>query len=559
VKRALVLLIALQLWGWVRYLGRGLRTMRGALTALVGGGFFAAWMAAVLLTPDGGMRIAPDALRRNGPAFLLAYCLMNVFVSTGERAVYFSPGEVTFLFAGPFGRRGILGYKIVLTLLVSIPSTLIVAAVVRIHSNWFFAGYVALLLAILFQQLFGMAVNLIATSVGVRAYSRGRRLVVAAVLVVAALALYQAAGTPGPLRPRDLAMAASASPAWQAASAPLRWFFDAFLAERLWPDLALYAGLALLVDLALLGVVFALDAHYLESAAASSARIYAQIQRFRRGGLAAAGRGDAVPFRLPDFPYLGGVGPTVWRQLTTASRGMGRLIVVLLVVGALVVVPVLNPGEGGEARSTGAMLAGTVVWLSVFLTQLVRFDFRGDVDRMAALKALPVTAWRLALGQLLAPVLLVTAAQWATLASAAALRPRDGVLLLTFGAFAPPFNFLLFSLENFLFLRFPTRAMASSPGDFQAIGRNLLFMLAKLGALAAVTVAALAFGLAAWFGTRTVLAAAGHIVGPEGVLSAANAAGAFAAWCVVTVSGLALLPLVAWAFGAFDVGHDTPG
>jgi hypothetical protein len=510
-----------------------------------------------LLAPDGGARIDPETLRRNGPAFLVAYCLMNVFVTSGERAIYFSPGEVNFLFAGPFGRREILGYKILLTLLVSLPSTLIVAALVRVHSTWFPAAYVAILLAVLFQQLFGMAVNLIVTSIGARAFSRWRRVLLGVLVVLVAVAFVRASGPVRGWHPREIVAHMAAAPTWQAALVPLRWFFDTFLAERL-PDLLLYGSLALSVDLVLLGIVFALDANYLEAAAASSARIYSQIQRFRRGGMAAAGRGGKARFSLPALPYLGGIGPLLWRQLTTASRGLGRLAFVLALIGAVIVLPILSRGEDDEVRAPGAVLAGLVVWLTVFLTHLVPFDFRGDVDRIATLKTLPLVAWRLTLAQLLAPVLLVTATQWAVLAAAAAFQSRDEAMMLTIAAFAPPFNFLLFALENLLFLRFPMRVMASAPGDFQAVGRNLLFMFAKLATLVTVGIGAALVGVLAGLSTRLVLGFAAFGFEHEEAFSIAQTTGLAAAWIVVSLSGLAFVPLVAWSFNAFDVTRDTP-
>jgi hypothetical protein len=179
------------------------------------------------------------------------------------------------------------------------------------------------------------------------------------------------------------------------------------------------------------------------------------------------------------------------------------------------------------------------------------------VDRIAARKALPLAAWRLSLGQILAPVFLVTATQWATLAAAHALRPELGDILLALAAFAPPFNFLLFALENVLFLRFPVRVMASAPGDFQAVGRNLLFMLAKLAILAAVGMAAAVVGVATGLFVRFLLDA-GAGFDPEEAERVAFLAGGSAAWLVVSVSALCLLPVVAWAFKAFDVGRDTP-
>ncbi len=558
MSRALLLLIGLQLRGWLRFLGRNARTLRGALTALLGGGVFALWLLTFLLPSRESARIDPESLRRNGPAFLLFYCLVNVFASTGERAIYFSPGEVNFLFAGPFGRREILGYKVVSTFLLSLPSTLVFAVFVGTNANWFWAAYVALLLVILFQQLFGMALNLIAAAAGATAYGRGRRVALVALLALAVVAALGVAGPAGKWDLRSAPGAVIGSTAGQAVLTPLRWFFDAFLAERLWPDLVVNAGRAALVNLALLGVVFALDANYLEAAATSSARIYAQIQRLRRGGMAAAGRGGKARFGVPNLPYWGGVGPVLWRQLTTAVRGLGRLALALVIVGAFLVVPLLERGAAEDSPGAGAALAFLIVWLTVFLTQLVPFDFRGDVDRIAALKSLPVVSWRLSVGQILAPVLIVTAVQWAALAVLRVLALLEGGALLASAAFAAPFNFLLFALENFLFLRFPARVMAAAPGDFQAVGRNLLFVLAKMAVLTAVAVVALAFGGLGWLLTRVLFTLAGPGFDPEAAQSLAYAAGAASAWLVVAFSGLGLVPLVAWAFNAFDVGLDTP-
>ena len=56
----------------------------------------------------------------------------------------------------------------------------------------------------------------------------------------------------------------------------------------------------------------------------------------------------------------------------------------------------------------GSMVLGMTV---AMLTPLLTFDFRGDIDRIDLLKALPLPAWRMALGQLLAPTLLLTAVQ----------------------------------------------------------------------------------------------------------------------------------------------------
>ena len=46
------------------------------------------------------------------PPGMLLFVLLNIFSSIGERAIYFTPSEVDFLFPAPFSRREILLYKI---------------------------------------------------------------------------------------------------------------------------------------------------------------------------------------------------------------------------------------------------------------------------------------------------------------------------------------------------------------------------------------------------------------------------------------------------------------
>ena len=161
-----------------------------------------------------GTPIPPEQILTGGPAFLIAYCLMNVLLSTGERTVYFSPAEVTFLFTGPFRRRELLVYRVVYTLLVSIPTTLLFTAISRANTPWVLAGFVGLLQMFIFMQLFGMAISLAATSIGARLYSKAHALILAAALMALALALL-------PLRSGGF-NGLLASSAWHVISTPLR-------------------------------------------------------------------------------------------------------------------------------------------------------------------------------------------------------------------------------------------------------------------------------------------------------------------------------------------------
>jgi hypothetical protein len=563
VNRALWLLIGLQLRGWLRYLVRSLLTLKGALLALVGVMVFIPWLASVLLLPH-NHGPSPEQILRYGPAGLLVYCLVSGLFGSQEGAVYFNPSEIDFLFTGPFSRRQLLAYKIASSFVVALPSTVIVAALFRMHAAWYLAAYVGLVLLFLFMQLFAMAVSLLASTVGARLYSRGRKFALLAVLALAALGIWQAVREGA--REDNEADAGGLTEAlarlersgvWQTVSQPLRWYFEAFLANDA-AGLLRSALPALLELLVLLGVVFFLDAQYLEASAASSARIYARLQRLRRRGPSGAIEARGSPrFSLPSLPWWGGIGPVLWRQLTTALRGVGApTIVFLMLVGLLLgpmLAPLASPG-GARAPAVLASLVGIgVLWLTVFLPGvMLHYDFRGDVDQMVVLKTLPLPAWRLAVAQILTPMMLMTVFQWAVLAGAFVLtliQPAGegptipiGEALLTGAAFAVPFNFLVFAVENGLFLLFPTRPLtAVAPGDFQALGRSVLFAFAKLTLLGAVALMASGIGALAYLVTG-------------GSWTAALAV----AWLVTATAAAAMVPLVALAFQAFDVSRDTP-
>jgi hypothetical protein len=540
---ALWLLIRLQMRGWVRYLGRSVRTVKGALLVVVGLIVFVPFLFLVLLAPArevGGFN--PEGVRCLGPVLLLSYCLLNVLTSAGERAIYFSPAEINFLFPGPFTRRQLLGYKILMTLAVGLPTTLLMALMIRVRGTWFLASYLSLLLMITFLQLFSMAIMLLASAVGSHLASRGRQLALAITLVLGGLVLVQAGVLEGGCTFQELAERTRHTRTWQIVSRPLGWFFELMLAQDVW-TLVRYTVLGLAVNLALVGVVFALDAQYLEAAAASSARLYARIQRLRGRSVEGPDVPPASRARLgiPSMPWWGGIGPIVWRQATAALRGSARLLLILGILGAVLVVPLLaSKPNGGADQEAIPILFGLVVWLTIFLTALVSFDFRGDIDRIGALKTLPIPAWRIVLGQLLIPVLLLSFIHWLALGIIALLHGPSAQGAALAALFVVPINFVLIALENLLFLLFPVRLMASTPGDFQAVGRNVLLMFGKMIGLVLVCLAAFLVGLVTWLVTRDLWWSA------------------LLAWPVVALSGALLVPLTTWAFRVFDVGRDTP-
>lgn len=537
---ALWLLLRLHLRGWLRHLGRGLTTVRGVLMLLVGLAVFLPWMGMVLVGAGEG-NVDRSRITGYGPALLVLYCVLNVVFSPNERTVYFSPAEVQFLFAGPFTRREILVYKILLTLMVSVPLTLIMGAVVRVRDGWVPAVLLGLLMISIFMQLFTLALGLLASAAGAGMYSRGRKLAAAIGATLAALVVVEA-GRQADWQWRQLFTQAETTTAWKVASYPMQAFFDLMVTRQL-PDLVLPLAICLGVNLALVALVLLLDHGYQEAAAAGSARRYAALQRVRGRsvGAEAPAAQSKVRWTLPSLPFLEGIGVIAWRQSISAFRALGRLMLALVIVAT--VVAVLLAGMVGDEPSPMHQLGavfGMLAWVSIFITNLVPFDFRGDVDRIALLKTLPIVPWRLTLGQLLAPTLLLSMGQWLALATMMAAWPDQWPAALASAACVPLYNFVLVGLDNLLFLLFPVRMHAATPGDFQALGRNVVLSMGKL------------VGLGVVLGTAVVPAVVVYSLTESPAWAVLTACPVLLAGCVV------LVPLVSLAYQRFDVSRDTP-
>jgi hypothetical protein len=304
------------------------------------------------------------------------------------------------------------------------------------------------------------------------------------------------------------------------------------------PDFFSAAGEAVAIIVGLLLIVTLLDANYLEAALSASQRRYAQIQRIRGGSLLNSSLKGDVKWRLPAPIWLGGAGPIIWRQANNAARSAKGLLLVLLLV-AVAVGPLFATAL--KATDVSQPLLAVLAWLTVLLSGLLKFDFRGDLDHIDALKALPLPPSTIAIGQLVVPTVILSAAHILLLVGVAAAATTNRGLLLTAAALALPFNALLMSAENLIFLLFPSRPAAASPGDFQVLGRQAAQLVLKsffviMGCIIALVVAVPLFILTG--GSYIVLiAVAGSLLAGE---------------------TCALIPAIAWAYNRFDPSLDIP-
>ena len=122
------------------------------------------------------------------------------------------------------------------------------------------------------------------------------------------------------------------------------------------------------------------------------------------------------------------------------------------------------------------MGVGFIAYLTFLFAMQLPWAFRGDIDHMDSLKALPVAPLALAAGELAGGVLVLAAIQFVVLAALLAANGSPAVIM-TAAAFLVPFDVLMLGVSNLLFLIYPVRIAQSSAADFQLMGRMMLLML----------------------------------------------------------------------------------
>jgi len=187
-------------------------------------------------------------------------------------------------------------------------------------------------------------------------------------------------------------------------------------------------------------------------------------------------------------------------------------------IGAIVVVATGLTWLRAQTDIDGPKLAMAVAvvalvllaYLLLFGPQLARFDLRGDLLHADMLKAWPLPGWRVVLGGLLAPTLLLSAIAWVLVFTAAVgLAPTTGkalwlTLQLRLAAVAaitlilPTLCALQLLVPNGATLLFPAWAQTGRPagGGMDVMGQRMIFFVGQfLCLLLALLPAVLAGGL----------------------------------------------------------------
>lgn len=559
MSRALVLLNWLRnIAGW-RFFFQGRQGSAGALLGkilvllfLLGSAL--GWLSAVgygLMSDQNDplkawLRPAVREMAHVAPLPLLLFLLLSGILSMFERPFKFSPTEVDLLYAGPFRRGQLLNYKIGAALYNQVAISFLMAAPLGPSVSGVVPVFVGSVLLFSFFHLFALTTGSLGTLAGFHD-ERGRRRLAVTVgffaVVPAILWFGFGSSDAGPIEVyREFARARG----WRAATAPLRWFIETMLAERLWPDFAMWSSLCLLVNGILFMTVHRLDAR-VEAKAEANDRQAPEEEALPQVS-------NRVPWALPLRSRYRGVGPIAWRQCMNVARrphefgatllmyGLTILMLFGLTIGShsILFLPTLDGHR--ELNPVGARLCGAfAVMLPMLLASRLPFDFRGDVGRIDVLKALPIGPLAVTSGQLFVPIVIASVMQWSAIAAAAiALRSVPEGLWIA-AAFVPPVSVVLMAIENLPTFWFPIRQTPGrTPEPFEMIGLVLLHPLLRLAGYCAALVMTFAVSVGVYFvfGQRLTPALIG-------------------AWITLAASGFGLIALLAHVFDRFDVTHEV--
>lgn len=534
MNRALLTLLRLQLKGWVRRQFSG-GSIRRTVFAVLGLVMFLLWLTSVALGAVYQQPRTPEEVMALLPFYLTGFALLPIVFGNEDRAIAFTPAEVDFLFPGPFGRRELILFKMLKLALSSVMGGLFFGLVLRRSAATLPSAMLGAALALVFINFMATIVALVRDTLEERFYRLARRGATVAVIGATAAIVWHIRESDGPPMERLNALAVTIP--GRIILAPSTVFAHVFASTTL-EEAARWAGACLGLIAAALVVVLALDRGYMEAAVAASQRRQAKLTRLRKGLTMPTDR-PMRRLRVPGAGLFGASGAIVTRQLITAFRtSRAWLVIFVLALAYSYAVSRMTASDPNVPR-----LAGLVPGLFILLTmlpQMLRFDFRSELDHMDLLKSLPLTPFSITLAEMAVPVVILTLQVWVVEAGAAAFMPLDSRVLVMAALAIPLVAALVIGLENFVFLMMPTRLITPGQGGAAFSGRRLVMLLARvvLIAVGGSVVGGVAVG--AWSASASVEVTYG------------------AAWVALLLVAAGVVRAVAWAYTRFDVSIDMP-
>lgn len=538
---ALLRLLAMRMRGGLRLRLMQLFSLRGVLFLGALGGI--AWLAIATgqtvpaETLFAGANLDSPAIHAQIETFMplamLGMTLLTVALTTGP-SFHFSPTEINLLFVGPFSRRDLLLYKFIAYATGAALSAALVIPFAQSQTGSAFSTFAAAFLTLLFVQLNSAAVGMAWQAFQGNRLARLKWPALALVCALALAAMVYAWVVPD----RSISgLLTDLRQSWIGTIIlmPFIVFTELFLTRANVSDLAFWAAIAILINGSLLWAVIKLDRHTSEFSLREHARLSDRWERMKQGGSFWATERSEIP-SIRTAPTLGGLGPIAWRQAIKALRNSSKVIAIFI-GGAAFAGPLSS--MAGVSVTSDYGLVMTFFFFCFILPRTLICDFRGDLSRMETYKTLPITPWRICMGQLVVQVLLSYVVALTMIVSFLVFDDRLGAsVALALAAFALPFTLLLYAVENTIFLLFPAKPVPMGRADFEFLGRSLIEFIVKAAVILFAVSLAFGVGVFTFMTLRTTLVLPG-----------------LASWLTLTLIGGLATIVMQFAFRRFVVAE----
>lgn len=507
-------------------------------------------------------------------ALILFIVVLLAWVIPGKRAsLTFTEAEVAFLFPAPITRRGLIHFKLMksqLGILFGALFLTLISSRFGADGRWLIraAGWWVILFTF---NLHSIAASFALTKLMDRGLSTWKRRVVVLTLVVAALSyvgLWAVREIPE-LTSADLTNLDTVKEYARQllVSGPLPYLLFPFrlvVQPYLAPDwLAFLKVIWPAILLMLLHYIWVIrsDVSFEEASIEASKKQAEKIAAVRSGNWRSAGKQlkqKRAPFNLrpTGAPFMA----LFWKNLIST----GNLISIRLVIILVIVAVAMSSGLHGSAGATNwATLIGIIAilfaaWLVMIGPQFVRQDFRQDLPQMDVLKVFPLHGWQIALGEILAPAVILTCVHWLLLLIGVLCLaphppikiPGNLIVAMGFGAalIVPAINVISLLIPNAAVLLFSAwfQAGKDSPRGIEATGQRLIFAIGQFLAFAVSLIPA----AAVFYGLFSLV---NYLTGR--LLEAFLAAAIGGAVVLAVEAGLGVM-LLGYLFNRFDVSGE---
>ena len=559
---------------------RRLRQPKYLFGAIAGGAYFYLYFGRHLFSGPAAINPAISLVPQQFPfemlaAFVLFIILISAWIFPHKRAALtFTEAEVAFLFPAPISRKMLIHFKLLKSQTGILFTVIFLTLITRRfgsggHAFTHVAGW-WIILSILNLHFIGSSfARTLLLDRGISNWVR-RSIVLVVLALIVALASVWGKNTLPAFNLSEMAdlpaFARYAENFFQSGPLPYLLFpFQLIIQPFLAPDVKSFlialAPAALLLALHYVWVIRS-NVAFEEASVEASQKMAERVASVRAGNWHASAKPkkkSRAPFQLKPL----GARPValLWKNLISAGQVFTLRFWLIMIWPAIFGAFIFgNTGKNSGLAVALGFFALMLLFMSIMIgPQLMRQDFRQDLPSIDLLKVYPMSGWQIVLGEIFAPVVMLTATQWLLLLLAlgfgAGIPGAKGIsgwdragLAFGIAVLLPMLNFILLLIPNAAVLLFPSwfQTGKDAPQGIEATGQRLIFMIGQVLVLAlALAPAAGVFAL--------IIFLCNYFMNPMSAIPIASIVAA----AVLAAEGIFGLMLLGKVFTRFDLSAET--